>query len=265
MRIKTNDEYNAMLLRNNYEEIKEEIALNAVLKIVYFDKKSNQTINVKMNHQLNSMEATIHQINPKFQEKSKNYDKIREEMVQVLDSYEDALKQFANKYDEKLKEMLFQKVELESKLLMAVLLGVIKSEEYKENRKYIFKLEKKIKQLNKKIENLDSEKANKIFEAMEIGGRELTVNLKKPRKITKITKFFSNRFNTYNVIMKSVIAPLNQRIDEFKVNELKKVDGEVKEIDLNNIQDRIKSIQNAVLEDSQNKLICKEIGVLKSE
>lgn len=283
MRIKTKDEGISKELQDKYQKIKEEITLSAMLYSVYFNKKSSQMINRKVNHQLNAMEVMIHQINPKFQEKSKNYSTIKEEMIASLDRYEKALKQLAEKYDETLKEMIFQKVELETKLLMASLekqqiflkeekdkeffskeKGKEKdkqTEEVEENRKFIIKLEKDIKQLNTKMQNLEKEKDNQLFQAMEVGGKELTVNLRKPRKISKITSFFSNRFNTYHVIIKSIINPLNQRIDEFKVNELKKVDGNIKEFDFMTVQDKIKEIQDNVLEEFQNKLICKSLKI----
>lgn len=279
MRIKTKDETTLKGLQDKYEEINGEITLSAVLHSVYFNKRSIQTINTKVNHQLNAMEVMIHQINPKFQEKSKHYETIQKEMIASLDAYERALKQLAEKYDEALKEMIFQKVELETKLLMASLekqqicLKEEKNkkffskdkdehtEEVKENRKFIIKLEKDIKQLNTKMQNLEKEKDNQLFQAMEVGGKELTVNLKKPRKISKITTFFFNRLNTYQVILKSVINPFNQRIDEFKVNELKKVDGKMKEFDFIAIQDKIKKIQDDVLEEFQNKLICKNLKI----
>lgn len=256
MRIKTNDKYKAIPppLCSNIKKIKDEIVLGATLNIVYFNKKSDQTINVKMNHQLTSMETTIHQINPKFHEKSKNYDKVKQEMIETLDIYEKALKQLADKYDEELKQMIYEKVKLESKLLVEIVQSLQSEGEQQKQR--IFQLEKKIKKLSKKIQNLDTEKINKIFQAMEVGGKDLSVTLKKPRKITKITTFFSNRFNTYQVILKSLILPMKQRIDEFKVNELKRVDeGKVKELDLNKVQDKIKSIQNKVLETLKNESI----------
>ena len=312
MRIKTKDEAVLKYLKDKYENLKEENILSATLSILYFNKKSAQVIQVKMNHQLNSMETAIHQINPKFQEKSKNYAKIEEEMITSLDAYERVLKQLANRYDEKLKELIFQKLKLETKLLIAILTkqylyqkemkhkkvsSVIKSvgsviekvkskvnpkeqvdvgfihriedqkqieqelkedsiqsDEYKQNRKLIIKLEKEIKLLNKKMQKLDTEKVNKIFEAMEVGNKELTINLKKPRKLSKITKFFTNRFHTYNVIMKTVINPLNQRIEECKANELKKANLKIKDLDLKDIQNKLKSIQENELED---KLIIK--------
>ena len=283
MRIKVKNEGISKDLQDKYQKIKEEITLSAMLYSVYIHKRSIQIMKRKVNHQFNAMEVMIHQINPKFQEKSKNYRTIKEEMIASLDAYEKVLKQLAEKYNQTLKEMMFRKVELETKLLMASLekqqicLKKEKNkkffskekakdkdehtEEVKENRKFIIQLEKDIKQLNTKMQNLEQEKDNQLFQAMEVGGKELTVNLKKPRKISKITTFFSNRFNTYHVIVKSIINPLNQRIDEFKVNELKKVDGTIKEFDFIAIQDKIKEIQDNVLEEFQNKLICKSLNI----
>ena len=56
-----------------YENVKNEITLAALLGYAYAEKISNETVQTKVNNQLRSMEASIHRINPKFNEKSKNY------------------------------------------------------------------------------------------------------------------------------------------------------------------------------------------------
>ncbi len=265
MRIKINDKYHAMQLRSKFQDIKEEIVLSATLNIVYFHKKSEKAIQVKMNHQLNAMETTIHQINPKFQEKSKKYDKIKQEMMETLDSYEKVLKQLANQYDEKMQQMILKKLALEFELLTEIVRKNLQSEEETKKEKSIFELEKQIKKMSQKIRNLDTEKNNKIFEAMEVGGKELTSDLKKTRKIKKITTFFSNRFYTDQVILKSLILPMRQRIDEFQVNELKKVVEKVKEFNLVMVQDSIKSVQNKILENPKNQAVFQKIGIRKKQ
>lgn len=319
MKIKIKDEQQEKLLQNKFEEIKEEIILSAFLKLVYCDKNSKQKVQVKVNHQLNAIKNEMHQINPRFQEKSKHYDKVNEEIIKILERYEKVLKQFANRYDEKIKELVLQKVEIESKLLMAIVTkeylykkelkeknkpsfiksfgnavekikskthskepldvtlinrvqdqkevqakleeDALQSEEYKENCEWIVQLEKELKDIQKRILNLDEEKINKIFEAMEVGGKELSINIRKPRKIAKITKFFVNRLNTYHVILKNIIEPMNHRIDEFQVNELNKVEDKIKECDFEALQEQIRNAQNQVLKDFQNKVICKEMGL----
>ena len=59
-----------------------------------------------------------------------------------------------------------------------------------------------------------------IYDAMEIGTKELAVDIKKPKMFSKITRFFVSRFNTAKVIENTIINPLNLRIENFKNNEL---------------------------------------------
>jgi len=91
---------------------------------------------------------------------------------------------------------------------------------------------------------LNEEKIKKIFDAMESENKAISTQIRKPRTFSKITKFFVNKFNTYNVIMKNVIEPMNQKIDEFKVNELESFNGKAKEFNLKEIENKIKEILN---------------------
>lgn len=274
MRIKTNDKYASIVLKKMYENVKNEIALTALLNHVYAEKISNETVQTKVNNQLRSMEASIHRINPKFNEKSKNYDKIREQMVEILNQYEANLKQFCQMCDAEIQETILKKVELESKLLIAVIYkeylskneknepkSKVKNKAKKDNKNIIQKLEKEIKRTNQKINELNEQKVKQAFCAMESENKALSTQIRKPRTIKKITKFFANRFNTYNVIVKSVLEPINHRIDEFKVNELKKVEFQNQEFDLQQMEEIIKKRQDLVLEHNDNKKVCKEMGI----
>lgn len=320
MRIKTNDNYISMVLKNTYEEIKNEILLSATLQRVYTEKKSIEIINTKLANQVNAMEISINRINPKFGEKkSKSYERIKEEMIQVLDCFEKNLNQFSAIFDKKIEEAILKKVELESKLLIAILLQqklykkqieedkktigkglsaavkkikgkvskkvsvdlaeittsedeqdiekeilkqIKQSEEYKENRKNMIKFEKEIRNLNKKIDKLSEEKKQKLFEAMETEEKSISTSLRKPKTLGKIKRFFINRFSTEKAIMKNVIEPFRQRIDEFKVNALDLKEKLEEPFDLLKINEKIETVQKDILEDIENKLLCKEIGVI---
>lgn len=318
MRIKTNDKYISVVLKNIYENIKEEIILSAILNRIYAEKISNEVIGTKINNQVNSMEVSINRINPKFMEKkSKNYEKVKEEMIKTLDNYEEVLKQFCQIYDKQIEDLILKKVELESKLLIAIVakqylcekepeetntkeiifkgintvVNKIKgkvskkepvdvslihrlqdgqdikkeleqSEEYKDNQRYIIKLEKEIKVLNKKINKLNDEKIQNVFSAMESENKALSTEIKKPRTFKNITKFFVNRLKTYNVVMKNIIEPMNQRIDEFKVNQLENVNGQSEEMNFIELQKNIKFAQSNILEDIKNKLLLKKVGII---
>lgn len=326
MKVKTNDKKVSVELKNNCETIKNEITLSAILNIVYAEKVSNEIVNTKVTNQLNSLEVSIDRINPKFNEKSKNYEKVRSEMMETLKKYEIVLKQFCDKEDSKIDEMILKKVELESKLLMLIMrkkylnkkdknanLEKIKnnivnsinnvvekiksksrkkepldvnlinrmkdgqdvkkeieekiqvSDECKEYDAEIIKLEKEIKSISKKINDLNSQKQDKVFSAMEVGNKAISTDIRKPRTFTKITKFFINRFNTYNVIMKTLIEPLNQRIDEYKVSELQKVKTENKEFDLKQFKEKIASTQAEIFENAGSKIIFQELGIIEKE
>lgn len=133
------------------------------------------------------------------------------------------------------------------------------SEKYQENKKYILTLEKEIKKLNQKIENLTQEKKQKVWQAMESENTALSKEIRKPRAIKKLTRFFVNRFNTYQTIMKTVLEPIRQRMDEFKLQNAKE---KIEEFDFSKMQEDIQKVQDDILEDINNKLICQRVGVL---
>lgn len=81
------------------------------------DKISTETINQKVNNQLNSIYASMNRINPKFNETSKNYGVIKQDILDVLTDYELALTELSDYYDVKLEKLILQKVELESNLI----------------------------------------------------------------------------------------------------------------------------------------------------
>ena len=60
---------------------------------------------------------------------------------------------------------------------------------------------------------------------MEVGSKEITATIRKPRVIKKITSFFASRFNTAKVVETTIIDPLNLRIESFRANELSSMKG----------------------------------------
>jgi len=81
-------------------------------------------------------------------------------------------------------------------------------------------LEKKIKNITEEIRKINDSKRLAIEVAMETKEKWVAVSVRKPHTFTRITKFFSNKFNTSKVVTKTVINPLREKIDEFKLNEL---------------------------------------------
>ena len=274
MRIKTNDKDTSIVQKNRYENVKNEITLTAILNCVYAQKISNETIQTKVNHQIQSIETAINRINPKFGEKSKNYDKIKEQIMDILSQFEANLKQFCVVSDNKIQETILQKVELESQLFMAVLSKELLEPNEKKQPKQKDKnkpkqnvkntvgtLEREVRKITQKINELNEQKVKKIFDAMETENKAISTQIRKPRTIKKITKFFANRFNTYNVIMKTVLEPIEHRIDEFKINELEKVDFQNQEFDLKEMEEKIKKKEKNVFENEENKKICESLGI----
>lgn len=326
MRIKTNDKYVLSALKNEYETIKKEIILSAIFNVVWAQKVSDEIINTKVTNQLNSLKISMARINPKFNEKAKSYEKVENEMLETLKKYENVLKEVCDAEDKEIDDVIFKKVELESKLLMSIIkkeylnkkeknthiakiknnivtginnvvekiktkskkkepidMGLINkmqdcqdvkkeieeklevSEQYKNLEAELTKLEKEIKDLNKKISDMNSVKQDKIFSAMEVGDKAISTDIRKPRTFTKITKFFINRLNTYNVIIKNLINPLNQRIDDYKASELAKVKMENEEFDLKWIKEKISGIQEEIFENDYNTLVLQELGIIEKE
>lgn len=217
----------------------DKIELEGILSSVYTNRITEESINTKIGNQLSSINVSIDRINPKFIDNSKNYEKIKNEIIKVLSEYEIVLKQYSQKYDKKIEDLIFEKIDVENKLFQEII-----SEDNVSDDDNLKKMQKEIKLLNRKIINFNEKKKNKIFESMEAGGKTISTQIRKPKTFSKITKFFVNRFNTYNVIIKNVIEPLKLRIDDFKINELKKSNIKISEFNLDRIQQKIENIKN---------------------
>jgi hypothetical protein len=129
--------------------------MSALVNRALVDKVSTETINQKVNNQLNSIHASMYRINPKFNETSKNYGFVKQEILDVLTDYEKVLTEYSDFYDNQLEELILKKLELESHLV-----GKIFKEEalkYSENKNT------KIKE-NNKIKISFSQKAKSAFE-----------------------------------------------------------------------------------------------------
>jgi hypothetical protein len=55
---------------------------------------------------------------------------------------------------------------------------------------------------------------------MESRDKWIATTIKKPSVFGRAKNFFAIKFNTSKVITKTVINPLKQRVEEFKINEL---------------------------------------------
>lgn len=93
------------------------------------------------------------------------------------------------------------------------------------NSEFSKKVEKEIALINSEIERINEQKKKTIFDAMEVGNKEITTTIRRPRVIKKITSFFASRFNTAKVVETTIIDPLNLRIESFRANELSNMKG----------------------------------------
>ena len=278
-----------------YEESENRVKTNAIISRAYTDKISKETIDEKIEAQMNSIKISIQEINPRFKEGSKNYDTTKSAIVKVMADYEEALKELSEFYDGKIEQLIIRKVELEAELvgslineeflnqdlerreskkdrdevkssITSAIRKVIdkitnkkqeKSEvdtrllqnmqdskdievevevdlenkiekakqDQKDNKIFVEKIEKEIRLIDEEIKRINERKKQFLYEAMEVGEKQLAVTIKKPKVFKKITRFFVSRFNTAKVVENTIIAPLNQRIENFRNNELSNMKG----------------------------------------
>ena len=95
----------------------------------------------------------------------------------------------------------------------------------KDNHELIEKSEKELSLIDAEIERLNEQKKNAIMNAMEVGDKQVTRTIKRPKVFKTITRFFISKFNTVKYIESQVINPLRMRIENFKKNELSSMKG----------------------------------------
>lgn len=94
-----------------------------------------------------------------------------------------------------------------------------------ENKEFLDKIEKEIAMIDTEITRINDRKKESIYNAMEVGNKEIATTIRKPRVFKKITRFFVSRFNTSKVVETTIIEPLNLRIDNFRNSELSNMMG----------------------------------------
>ena len=88
--------------------------VEATLEKALTEKITYEVINQKVSAQVNTINFGIRKINSKFTEKSKNYDIVKEEILDVVTKYENVLTELAEFYDEKIEQLILRKFELEN-------------------------------------------------------------------------------------------------------------------------------------------------------
>ena len=102
-------------------------------------------------------------------------------------------------------------------------------EDARVNEEDIATFRKKAKEIEEKIVKINEEKKTKIIDAMEDGGKDVSVVIKRPKTFSKITKFFAIRFNLLGYIQNSVISRLNERVRRYREEVLSKIDDSIGE------------------------------------
>ena len=96
-------------------------------------------------------------------------------------------------------------------------------EKNRTNLSEIAGVEKDLKKVNEQIKEIENNKKILLEEAMETKEKWISKSVKKPSTFSRITRFFSSKFNTPKMITKTVINPLRIRISDFKTNELSNI------------------------------------------
>ena len=224
------EEYASLALRRFFDTTTNNIEVSALVNRALADKISTETINKKVNNQLNSIYAQMSRINPKFNESSKNYKTIKQDILDVLTDYELALTELSDYYDVQLEELILKKVELEANLVGKV----FREENLKklENNKIKFKDNDTLKSgFAEKTQNiLDQMAANRqsnnsidltnIRRLQDLSDLENEQTSQLDRKISKIQE--KDKTNQSEIVgIENEIKKISKQINE--LNEKKKL------------------------------------------
>ncbi len=282
-----------------FSEAESAIKNSALVTRAYYSRISSDTINEKVDYEMNAIKTSIKEFYPKFKDGTKNYEKIKYLVSTSMIDYEKNLAELGHFYDIKIDNLILDKVETESCLCYSILskryfndrakirdnlktndrakfsvretmagfidkfsrkkeekqsidpmmmnklmdsqdivndLNSFNDHEYnriiedaRANEEDIATFTKKVKEIDEKITKLNDEKKAKIIDAMEDGGKDVSVVIKKPKTFSKITKFFAIRFNLLGYIQNSVISKLNDRVRRYREEVLSKIDDSVGE------------------------------------
>ncbi|MCR5185573.1 MAG: hypothetical protein K6D97_00450 [Clostridia bacterium] len=286
-------------LMNTFSEAESAIKSSALVTRAYYSRVSSETINDKVDYEMNAIKTSIREVYPKFKDGTKNYERIKELVSTSMVDYEKNLTELGHFYDIKIDSLILDKVETESCLCYSILskryfgdkarirdnlknndrakfsvketmIGFIDKfsrkkeekqsidpmmmnklmdsqdivndfnsfndheynriiEDARANEEDITSFKKKVKETDEKIMRINEEKKSKIVDAMEDGGKEVSVVIKRPKTFSRITKFFAIRFNLLGYIQNSVISKLNDRVKRYREEVLAKIDESIGE------------------------------------
>ena len=213
-------------LKNFYNESESRVKTDAMVCMAYTDKISTESINDKVNAQMNAIKIGIKEINPKFKEGSKNYESTKELVTETLAKYENALIELSEFYDGKIEQLILRKVELE-----AGLIGSLLNEEYlrqvheiKAKQKESDKVKKSVKENiksvfeklknRKKENNFDPRLMAQLMDEQDVEHEiedQITKGLEKSEEDKKINKEFIEKAEKEISLIKAEIERINER------------------------------------------------------
>lgn len=223
-----NEQYISMVLDKIWKQNSENIQMEAIVNRALTDKISTETINTKVNSKLNAISVEIKNINPKYNENSKNYDSTKADILDALTNYETALMELSDFYDEKIEQLILKKVELDTQklgLLMKDEILLEKTEKKVDEKENITsKVSKSVKRIvekinfknqNKEKEYIDVSLYNKVQDIADI---KQEVNQKMENRVQKAKEDSSKNSNQIQEIDKEI---RNIDLEIKKVNERK--------------------------------------------
>ena len=231
-------EVNAIKLKEYYDALESKIKTDAVVSRAYTDKLSLETIENKVDSQLNSINASISSINSKFTEGSKNYDLAKKNIVEALEKYKENLVELSEFYDGKIEQLILSKVELE-----AALLGGIVNEEFLDYKVALKTKQKDNDALKKKINDNSMQAYQRILAERQASGAVVPLALRYKKDADDINKEIEVKMQ--NRIEKSKKEKKENTEDlEKKESQIRTINSEIERIN----QRKVEAITRAMEE-----------------
>lgn len=231
-------EVNAIKLKEYYDSLESKIKTDAVVSRAYTDKLSLETIENKVDSQLNSINASISSINSKFTEGSKNYDLAKKNIVEALEKYKENLVELSEFYDGKIEQLILSKVELE-----AALLGGIVNEEFLDYKVALKTKQKDNDALKKKINDNSMQAYQRILAERQASGAVVPLALRYKKDADDINKEIEVKMQ--NRIEKSKKEKKENTEDlEKKESQIRTINSEIERIN----QRKVEAITRAMEE-----------------
>ena len=231
-------EVDMLKLKEYYDSLESKIKTDAVVTKAYTDKLSSKTIENKIDSQLNSITASIHSINNKFNEGSKNYDLAKKNISDAISRYKENLVELSEFYDGKIEQLILSKVEIEASIL-----GGIVNEEYLDHRIAVKKRQKEEDSLKKKINDNSMNCYQKIIEERQKSGVVDTLAVRHKKDADDISREIDTQMQSR--IDKSVND--QKETEEVITKREKKIKAINEEIELIN-QRKVEAITRAMEE-----------------